>query len=115
MNWKRHRARINYVVDVAIGLGFLISAASGMILFFAGTSGGYQGGRNPSYVTAVAGMSRELWKDLHTWSSIVMAVGALGHLLLHWNWLVCMTRNIFRKKRKQVAVGAITTDDCCTL
>ena len=98
---KKNRAKINYVVDIVIGIGFLFSAVSGLVLFFAGSAGGgYQGGRNPQYLQAVLGLSRDAWKSLHNYSSIAMVVGVLGHLILHWNWMVCMTRNILKKARR---------------
>ena len=93
---KPNRARINYYVDIIIGISFIAAALSGIILFFAG-SGGYQGGRNPRYAQEVLGVGRLLWKDIHDWSGIIMAGGVLLHLVLHWKWIVCMTRNVFRK------------------
>ena len=99
--FKKHRAKINYAVDLIIGAGFLLSALSGLVLFFAGSSGGYQGGRNPAWGRAVMGLSRNGWMSLHDCSSIVMIVGVLGHFILHWNWLVCMTRNVVRRARKR--------------
>ena len=73
--------------------------ASGIVFLFVPSAGGFQGGRNPYFVSTILGMDRWFLKDLHTWSSIVMAVGVFGHLVLHWNWFVCMTRN-FIKGRK---------------
>ena len=110
---KKNKAKINYIVDIVIGAGFLLSAVSGLVLFFAGSSGGYQGGRNPHYAGVVAGMSRDAWKSLHDYSSIVMIVGVLGHFILHWNWLVCMTRNLFRRRRPRTATeGASEPQEC---
>jgi hypothetical protein len=93
---KPNKARINYYIDIVIGISFILVALSGVILFFAG-SGGYQGGRNPRYAQEVLGISRLLWKDLHDWGGIVMLGGVFLHLVLHWKWFVCMTRNLFRK------------------
>jgi cytochrome b subunit of formate dehydrogenase len=95
-NNKGSKAKINYFVDVVIGISFLAAAFSGLALFFAG-SGGYQGGRNPRVAQEILGLSRLLWKDLHDWSGMVMLAGVFLHLVLHWKWIVCMTRNIFRK------------------
>lgn len=92
---KPNKARINYYVDILIGISFIVVALSGVILFFTG-SGGYQGGRNPRYAQEVLGVSRLLWQDLHDWSGIAMMGGVLLHLVLHWKWIVCMTRNIFK-------------------
>ena len=107
-----NKARINYYVDIIIGISFVVAAVSGVILFFAG-SGGYQGGRNPQYTQEVLGVSRLLWKDIHNWGGIAMAGGAFLHLVLHWKWIVCMTRNLFKrpaaakvKLAKPVPVGS---------
>ena len=93
---KPNKARINYYLDIIIGISFVVVALSGMILFFAG-SGGYQGGRNPRHAQEVLGVSRLLWKDLHDWGGIIMMGGVFLHLLLHWKWIVCMTRNLFKR------------------
>ena len=103
MNKKKNTVKINYVVDLVIGIGFLLAAVSGIVLLFAGSggagAGGYQGGRNARYTSEALLLSRHAWNDLHTWSSIIMIAGVLGHLILHWNWIVCMTRNLFAKKK----------------
>lgn len=97
---------INYLVDVIIGIGFLFSAVTGAAFLFMG-SGGYQGGRNPHFAMELLGIARGTWDILHTWSSLIMIAGVFLHLVLHWNWIKCMTRNIFasntvREKKAQV-------------
>lgn len=92
-----NKAKINYIVDVVIGIGFLLAAVSGVVLLFA-PSGGYRGGRNPGSAAETLLLTRHAWDDLHTWSSLIMIAGVLGHLVLHWNWIVCMTRNLLRRK-----------------
>ena len=72
-------------------LTFLLSAISGAVIYFS-PSGGYQGGRNPGLDRNVLLLSHEAWKSIHNWSSLVMTLGVLGHLILHWNWITCMTR-----------------------
>ena len=94
---KINKAKANYAVNVIIGIGFLLSAVSGIVFLFAG-SGGYQGGRNPHYMTQILLLSRDVWKDVHTWSSLVMIAGVAVHFVLHWKWLVRMTRNLFKSK-----------------
>jgi quinol-cytochrome oxidoreductase complex cytochrome b subunit len=102
------KTRLNYWVDILIGLAFAATAVSGVVLLFAG-SGGYQGGRNPRHAREVLFLSRWVWKALHDWSGIVMAVGVGLHFVLHWSWLTCMTRNLFRRlgrsgARRSVAI-----------
>ena len=84
------KGKINYWVDVAIGLAFVFSALSGLVLLFAPS--GYQGGRNPYYDQTVLLLSTHAWNTVHTWASIAMISGVGAHLVLHWNWIMCMSR-----------------------
>jgi len=93
-----NKAKLNYLVDIVIGAGFLLSAISGIALLFTG-SGGYQGGRNPHYAQSVLFLTKAAWSDFHTWSSILMVLGVAGHFILHWNWMVKMTKSIFKKSK----------------
>jgi hypothetical protein len=93
---KKHKAKINYVVDLVIGISFIAAGVSGLVLLGAG-GGGFQGGRNPGYARELWLFSRWTWKAVHDWGGMVMIAGVLAHLLLHWKWMVCMTRNLFRR------------------
>ncbi|MBN2443211.1 MAG: DUF4405 domain-containing protein [Spirochaetales bacterium] len=95
----KNKAKINYVVDIIIGAGFILSLVSGLILFFT-PRGGFMGGRNLMVMQDVLFFSKYMWKDIHTWSSMAMALGVLGHLILHWKWFVCMTKSLFKIKTK---------------
>jgi len=94
------KAKLNYLVDALIGLAFLISAGTGVLFLFMG-SGGYHGGAYSAGV-AFLGLSRWVWSDLHTWASLIMIAGVVLHLVLHWNWIVCVTRQIFRSPQPRV-------------
>ena len=91
------KAQLNYWLDGVIAMAFMLSALSGMVFMFAG-SGGYQGGHNAAFQTTILGISRWVWSDVHTWSSLIMIAGVLLHLVLHWKWILCMTREAFVKK-----------------
>jgi biotin transporter BioY len=88
-----NKAKLNYLLDIVIGLAFLLSGATGVAFLLMG-SGGYQGGRNHDFATALFGVSRATWSDLHTWASLVMIVGVIVHLALHWRWIVCLTKRM---------------------
>ncbi|MCK4315836.1 MAG: DUF4405 domain-containing protein [Anaerolineae bacterium] len=100
-----NKAKLNYLLDAVIGLAFLSSGVTGVAFLLMG-SGGYQGGRNPGFATALLGLSRETWSDLHTWASLVMIAGIAVHIVFHWKWIVCMTRNMMpslpRRTKEQV-------------
>lgn len=88
-----NKVTLNYWVDVLIAVAFVISAITGLAFLVMG-SGGYQGGRNAHFATAFLGLGREQWSDLHTLGSLVMIGGVFMHLVLHWNWIVCVTRRM---------------------
>lgn len=92
------KARANYLLDAVIGLAFTISTVTGLAFMVMG-SGGYQGGRNPGFATALLGLSREAWSDLHTLTSLVMVAGVALHIAFHWRWIVCVTRKMAPKVR----------------
>lgn len=92
------KAKMNYVIDMVIGIAFILSALSGLILFVAPS--GYQGGRNPMYLEPVLFLSRQTWDTIHTWSSLAMISGVGAHLVLHWTWMVCMTRKLLGRKAR---------------
>jgi hypothetical protein len=94
------KAKLNYLLDWVIGLAFALSTATGVVLWLAG-SGGYQGGRNPAFRTTVLGISRGTWSDLHIWVSLVLVAGVAAHFLLHWDWIVCMTKRLLRPSRRR--------------
>ncbi len=96
------KAKLNYVLDALIGLAFLISAGTGVLFLFIG-SGGYQGGMNTTYGSAFLGLNRWVWSDLHTWASLIMISGVLLHVVLHWNWIVCVTRQVFAAPKPRIA------------
>lgn len=100
---KINRGKLNYAIDAGLLITFILSMASGIFLLFLPSGGGFQGGRNIAFQTEILGMGRWFLKDLHTYSSILMGIGVLVHLLLHWNWIVCMTRNIFLPREKKPA------------
>lgn len=95
-----NKARVNYALDAVIAIAFIISAASGLVLWLDGP-GGYRGGRNPAYREAIVGLSRATWNDLHAWVSLVMMAGIGLHLVLHWQWIWCTTRGLLSPPRRQ--------------
>lgn len=103
------KVHINYILDAVIALAFLISAAGGLAFLVMG-EGGYQGGRNAAFKTAFLGIPRDAWSDLHTLSSLVMIAGIVVHLVLHWKWIMYVTRGmflgLFNKKEQVCEVSA---------
>ncbi len=79
-------ARVNVVLDLAVALGFLGSAVSGLVFLFLPP-----GLRSTGFL-----FSRLTWDIIHTWSAVVMSVAAVVHFAIHWRWVVNVTRRFFQ-------------------
>jgi hypothetical protein len=100
---------LNYALDAVIAVAFVASALSGLAFLVMG-DGGYQGGRNAAFATVFLGIPRASWSDLHLLSSLVMMAGVFMHFVLHWKWIVCVTKQLMpdlpRKKEQACEVIA---------
>lgn len=68
----------NYLLDVAMGLLALVAGMSALLLWVVLPQGYFP--------------SRLLWLDIHKWSGLALSLAVVLHVLLHWKWLVRMTR-----------------------
>jgi cytochrome b subunit of formate dehydrogenase len=101
---------LNYLLDAVIAAAFLMAGATGIAFLFLG-SGGFQGGRNPGFAVEFLGLERGVWSDLHDLAGLVMIAGIAVHLILHWRWIVCTTRQIVsRLFRRAVPVRAAAAE-----
>lgn len=98
MSNKHHMSLItrrNWLMDALLFSAALFASLSGVYFLFLPV-GGYQGGRNPFYGVTVI-FQRETWDLMHTWSGVIMIAAALIHLIFHWDWVVSMSRRLFRR------------------
>lgn len=87
------KPKINYIIDVFMAISFVIVSISGLVIFFFLPSG-VQRGRYQEFL----GITKSTWETWHDWSGIILVVLVLLHLILHWKWMISMTKNIFKKK-----------------
>jgi cytochrome b subunit of formate dehydrogenase len=92
-------AKINVAIDALIAISFLVCALSGLY-FLIGTSGGYEGGRNPGWDAGFL-LSRTTWDLIHTWSGVVLIAAAVVHFAIHWRWVKNVTVRFFLSLRPQ--------------
>ena len=95
------KAKINYIVDVMILIMFVISAVSGFALM------------RPEdecmmTTTAVMDENRAIISDIHIFSSFLMVAGVMVHLVLHWKWMVTMTRNMAQSRESKQYIMSST-------
>jgi hypothetical protein len=87
------RAKLNYWIDVAIGIAGVISATTGLVqLLPAGST------------AAILGVSLRLWSTTHTWSSLAAVAGVGVHLALHWKWARAMSGRVLAGTRREAVV-----------
>jgi len=84
------QTRNNWMIDASLFIGAVVAAISGIYFLFLPV-GGYQGGRNPMYGVTIL-FERETWEGLHDWFGILMITAAVIHIIVHWKWIVSMTR-----------------------
>ena len=75
-----NKLKLNYFVDIGMAIAFVIVTVTGILKLPA------LGGQTEAYMF------------LHDWSGVVLAAFVLLHLILHWNWIVCMTKSCIFKK-----------------
>jgi len=87
-----NRNKVNYYVDLLMAIVFAVMAVTGLVLFFKFPSGERTG--RLSFLD----LTKHQWGDIHSWTGIAIVVLVLIHLILHWKWIVVMTKDIFKKK-----------------
>jgi NAD-dependent dihydropyrimidine dehydrogenase PreA subunit len=96
------RARLNYGVDAAIAVAFLITAVTGILFLLPATWVKVLGLGMPGML----GLSFHTWRWLHDWSGVVATAGIVAHFALHWRWVVSMTRRTFGAETRERRPGA---------
>ena len=82
------KGKLDYIIDVGLAIAFISVAVTGIIKFI---------GLYPSL-----GIDLKLWplkqiSTIHDWSGIAITVLVLIHLIVHWKWIIAMTKSIFKK------------------
>lgn len=88
------QTKINWLIDVTLFTSALVAMITGIYFLFL-PSGGYRGGRNPYYGITIL-FDRHTWSDLHMWFGLAMITLVAIHLLVHWRWIVTMTKQAMR-------------------
>ena len=102
------KANRNYLVDVVIGVAFLVAGLSALVFLVPVNWIDFSSSITPTFL----GLNFGFWQTLHKWGGIAMMVGVVLHLVLHWNWIITMTKKMLpgRKTRKNEQPEAIVSD-----
>ena len=91
----------NYIVFVLLSILGLLEAVSGFVLWIALPSGGgwrgggFGGGAEYTFLS----LSRHTWLDIHDWTAVVIVAVIIIHLVLHWKWIIYVTKKVFQVKK----------------
>jgi len=102
MSGVSKRALINFIVDVAIGAAFVVTAVSGLVFLipagWLSPSGSTTSALSVDYVT---------WRTLHDWAGVAMVAGVVLHTALHWAWVKTMVRRLAGRRRTQARPASV--------
>ncbi len=87
------KLKINYGVDIVLGMSFAITAITGVIMFLFLPEGVRQGGYQE-----FLGVTKNMWSTLHARAGLAMIVLSLVHLIMHWDWLIYMTKMYLKRR-----------------
>jgi hypothetical protein len=92
------KATRNYSLAVVMFLLGLFEVVSGLVLWLVLPRGsGYMGGRGLASGASFL-WSRDAWLDLHIWVGVALVIMVVVHLLLHWRWIVSVTKRLGMEK-----------------
>lgn len=87
------KAKLNYLIDLLMGILFFCTAISGLVLFFFLPEGQRRGGYQE-----FLGIIRRNWVNFHNLSGLILLFFIIIHLFLHWRWFYETTKNFFKRK-----------------
>ncbi|MEM4336885.1 MAG: DUF4405 domain-containing protein [Candidatus Woesearchaeota archaeon] len=84
---------INYIIDLAMLIFFLITSISGLALLLLPKQvqrGGYQ---------EIIGITKYQLVSIHNISGAIFILIVLLHLILHYRWFINITKSMFKKEK----------------
>ncbi len=98
--------KLNYLIDGAMFLLMMAVAGIGLLMKYVLLPGREAQLKYGSQVEALfLGMDRHVWGRIHFIISLVLLTLLALHLILHWNQVVCLFRNLIASRRVRVATG----------
>ena len=86
------KQRINYWIDIGLVVTFIISLVTGIIKW---------PGLFRTLGLSYAGLPMFLLSKMHDLSGLAMGFLVLLHIILHFKWMVTMTKGFFKRKENR--------------
>jgi hypothetical protein len=90
---------INYFIDIGMLISFLSLFITGIIKF---------PGLSLYLGDAYFAIPFYIITPIHDWSGVSFGIMAILHIVLHWRWMVAMTKSTVKKAGKRFMYGALT-------
>ncbi len=90
-------AWVNLAINTVLGLGFLLTAVSG--IYFLLIPPGNHGQEASSTLFL---FSRTTWDLIHTWAAVGMMIAAGLHFVIHWRWIKNVTVRFFQARKPRM-------------
>jgi hypothetical protein len=95
------KSMVNFLVDSVMFVAVMLLSATGFLIRYVLPPGS-------GHFSQLWRMDRHQWGQIHFWIAVVLMGAVALHLLLHWNWVVCMVRGRPGKaSRIRVALAVI--------
>lgn len=88
-----NRTKQNFIVDLVAFILFTFLAITGFLIHYILPAGS---GR----FSVVLGLNRHQWGDLHFGVAIAMLLVLAIHLIIHWNWIICVIKGRVKERIK---------------
>jgi len=88
-----NKAKINYFIDIGLGLSFIICFITGIIK--------WPGLIRLIGVNAYRNLNIRFLSTLHDFSGLIMGILVIIHIVLHWKWIVSMTKSMLNTKTQE--------------
>jgi hypothetical protein len=89
------RGTMNAIVDTILGILFVPSLISALVLFFVLPSGG-QGGESAVFLS----VERSVWVTVHNYTGLLFIAFLIVHLVLHYRYLRHLDRHVAGSSRR---------------
>ncbi len=84
-------AKLNYIVDAVMAIVFGVVAITGIL-------------KLPVLHSIYRTLPTKIMTQMHDISGVLLVILVAIHLILHWNWIVCMTKSFFKKEKETCEV-----------
>ena len=97
------KIKLNYFIDLLSAISFLVVALTGLVIFFFLPGGARRGGYQE-----FLGVTKLVYVEIHNWAGMLFLILVIIHVVLHWQWIVCMTKSLLKNSK----INNKTYDSC---